>query len=104
MSAELWVDPAHLRSVAPQFDDLSTRTVDALTKLQAVIAAEGECWGADEVGQSIASGYVAKAEAGENALGGAAVVLGVLGPALRYIADEYETTDAANASGFEGLR
>ncbi|MFC9766903.1 hypothetical protein [Rhodococcus jostii] len=40
MSAQLWVDPTHLRSVAPRFDALSQRMAEVAATLHSTLEAE----------------------------------------------------------------
>lgn len=48
---------------ASQLDGLSDTAQSIFTELSDALAATGQCWGADQVGQSFASGYTDAAEA-----------------------------------------
>jgi len=103
VSAQLWVDPAHLRSVAPRFDALSQRMAEAAATLHSTLEAEGECWGGDETGTTFANGYLPSAEVAEHSLGFAVGALAALGTELRSTADSFDDTDRGTASSLAGL-
>ena len=103
MSAQLWVDPAHLRGVAPRFDALSQRMTEVAATLTATLDGEGECWGADETGTAFASGYLQSADAAEHSLGFAVAALAAVGSKLRSTADSFDDTDRGTASSLAGL-
>nr|WP_259465560.1 type VII secretion target [Rhodococcus opacus] len=103
VSAQLWVDPAHLRSVAPRFEALSQRMAEVAAALHSTLEAEGECWGGDEIGTTFASGYLASADVAGRSLGFAAGALAALGSRLRSTADSFDDTDRGTASSLAGL-
>lgn len=103
MSAQLWVDPAHLRGVAPRFAALSQRMTEVAATLTATLDGEGECWGADETGTAFASGYLPSADAAEHSLGFALAALAAVGSKLRSTADSFDDTDRGTASSLAGL-
>ncbi|AII04831.1 WXG100 family type VII secretion target [Rhodococcus opacus] len=103
MSAQLWVDPAHLRSVAPRFDALSQRMAEVAATLHSTLEAEGECWGGDQTGTTFANGYLPSAEVAEHSLGFAVGALAALGTELRSTADSFDDTDRGTASSLAGL-
>ncbi|MFD6060974.1 WXG100 family type VII secretion target [Rhodococcus wratislaviensis] len=103
MSAQLWVDPAHLRSVAPRFDALSQRMAEVAATLHSTLEAEGECWGGDQTGTTFANGYLPSAEVAEHSLGFAVGALAALATELRSTADSFDDTDRGTASSLAGL-
>ena len=103
MSAQLWVDPTHLRSVAPRFDALSQRMAEVAATLHSTLEAEGECWGGDGTGTTFASGYLPSADAAGQSLGFAVGALAALGSRLRSTADSFDDTDRGTASSLAGL-
>ncbi|TDP39736.1 WXG100 family type VII secretion target [Nocardia ignorata] len=48
--SSLNVDPDGLRNTQPAFTSVASTITTAAQQLAAVIAAEGECWGGDEIG------------------------------------------------------
>jgi len=103
VSAQLWVDTAHLRSVAPRFDDLSQRMAEVAATLTATLDSEGECWGGDETGAAFASAYLPSADAAGHSLGFAVGALAALASRLRSTADSFDDTDGGTASSLTGL-
>ncbi|NLU83603.1 type VII secretion target [Rhodococcus sp. HNM0569] len=97
MSQPLWIDPAHVRSVAPHLDRIADRAAAALQQLDGVLAGEGECWGADETGANIAQMYVPRAEANLRELAATPQIFERTGAALRQTADSLEAQDQGNA-------
>ncbi|MFE6923234.1 hypothetical protein ACFVAV_19555 [Nocardia sp. NPDC057663] len=55
--SSLNVDPAALRGTQPSFDSVANTITTGAQALAAVIAAEGECWSKDEVGEAFAKNY-----------------------------------------------
>lgn len=55
--SSLKADPQALRGTQPSFTSVADTITTGAQKLAAVIAAEGECWGNDEIGQSFAKNY-----------------------------------------------
>ena len=102
MGDHVWVDPNHLRNVAPSFDSLVQRVSDSQTKLSGVISGEGECWGADETGTTFSSGYVPRVDVVTSSFEFATGALSSIANRLRAVADNYEQTDQDTANNFGG--
>jgi uncharacterized protein YukE len=52
-----WVDSDQVRASAPAFTELGDRLDGIFKNLQAVLSAEGPCWGGDEYGQAFEEKY-----------------------------------------------
>ena len=53
--SSIQADPDALRSTRTSFDSVAAAITGAAEKLAAVLAAEGECWGGDEIGAAFAT-------------------------------------------------
>lgn len=98
MSEAVRAEVAALRSVAPRFDELARRLGEVASVLTERFAAEGECWGSDAPGSTLASGYLPGSDAALRGIGLTTHTLTGVGAALRVAADEYERTDVATAA------
>ncbi|MGI5223183.1 type VII secretion target [Nocardia sp. CA-290969] len=54
---EVHADTAALRATGPRFDAVADDVTAAAERLRGAIEAEGECWGADQVGQAFSKDY-----------------------------------------------
>jgi uncharacterized protein YukE len=93
MGAEVVVDSAALRAVAPRFVELADAVEAAERELSSALAAEGECWGADETGQSFAQTYVGEVAPTVDAVTMLAQVLTSVRDRMVHTADNYDNTD-----------
>ncbi|KAF0848202.1 WXG100 family type VII secretion target [Nocardia caishijiensis] len=96
MSA-LNVDPDGLRNTQPAFTSVAATITTAAEQLAAVIAAEGECWGGDEIGSAFAENYTPGVEPGQKAVTGLATTMTQLGTNMVTIADTFQTQDTGHA-------
>ncbi|RRO14809.1 WXG100 family type VII secretion target [Saccharopolyspora rhizosphaerae] len=97
------VNPEALLGVSPKFDAASDKLESALTKLNGVLQAEGQCWGGDEAGQEFAKNYEPGSQQGTGALEGLAQALHQVRGELDATARTWDDVDKANADGIKGL-
>lgn len=102
MSEAVRAEVAALRAVAPRFDELARRLSEVASVLTERSAAEGACWGCDEPGATLASGYLPGSDAAMRGIGVTTHKLTGIGTALRVAADEYERIDLATAAALAG--
>lgn len=93
MGDQVCVDPAALRTVAPRFVELADVIEAAERALSSALTAEGECWGADESGQSFAQTYVGDVSPTVDAVATLARVLTSMRDRMVHTADNYDDTD-----------
>jgi uncharacterized protein YukE len=62
MSDVMRVDSAALRQAVPRFAAVSSQLDGVFRRLAAALAAEGECWGADDTGKAFAKEYLPAAQ------------------------------------------
>jgi len=93
MSRALWVDPHHLRTVAPQFDALADTADALLTELTSTLDAERTAWGSDEGGTAFARHYVPGAESAVHAALSLVALFSAIGDGMRATAESFEATD-----------
>ncbi|MCQ4120425.1 WXG100 family type VII secretion target [Rhodococcus tibetensis] len=93
MSATLWVDPNHFRTVAPRFGGLAD-TADALiAELTSALDAEGAAWGSDEGGTAFAGHYIPGAESAVHAVASLVALFSAIGDGMRATAESFEATE-----------
>ncbi|MCX5044463.1 WXG100 family type VII secretion target [Aldersonia sp. NBC_00410] len=102
MGAEVCVDPAALRAVAPRFVELADAVESAQRNLSSALAAEGECWGADESGQSFAQSYVGDVAPTVDTVAKLAQVLTSMRDRMVHTADNYDDTDTQFGGALDG--
>ncbi|MFZ2175551.1 MAG: type VII secretion target [Rhodococcus sp. (in: high G+C Gram-positive bacteria)] len=102
MTATLWVDPDHLRSVAPRFDQLADTAGRLRARLVDGLDAEGVSWGNDEGGDVFATDYVPASESAVEAITTLLGVLTGIGDRLRETAGAFEGTDIQFAQRLDG--
>ncbi len=90
-------ETTRLITEAGRFDGLVTRVEAIHRDLADQLAAAGECWGTDEVGQSFAATHVPSAEEVLGALGGLPGKLGAVGGHFGDTARTYRAGDGDNA-------
>ncbi|MFD3509567.1 type VII secretion target [Nocardia sp. NPDC058666] len=91
------VDPDGLRNTQPGFASVASTITTAARALAAVIAAEGECWGGDEVGAAFAKNYTPGVEPGQKAVTGLATTMTQLGENMVTIANAFQAQDTNHA-------
>ena len=94
--SSLKADPQALRGTQPSFTSVADTITTGAQKLAAVIAAEGECWGNDEIGQSFAN-YTPGVEPGQKAVTGLATVMTRLGENMVTVAEALQAQDTTRA-------
>ncbi|MFD4431210.1 hypothetical protein [Nocardia sp. NPDC058497] len=96
------VNPDALKATRAEFNTVSAATTAALNALSTVIAAEGECWGADETGKAFAEGYTGDVEPGKQAIAKLATVLSQYGERVETAATKFAEKDTDWAAGLNG--
>ncbi|MFD4357274.1 WXG100 family type VII secretion target [Nocardia sp. NPDC058519] len=91
-------DPDALRTTQSSFDSVASTLSAALTTLTAALAAEGECWGGDEIGQAFAGNYTPGVEQGKTSVGNLAKSMTQLGTNMVTVADKLVEQDTARAA------
>ncbi|MEV0075809.1 WXG100 family type VII secretion target [Nocardia neocaledoniensis] len=91
------VDPDGLRNTQPAFAAVASTITTAAQQLAAVIAAEGECWGGDEIGAAFAKNYTPGVEPGQKAVTGLATTMTQLGENMVTVANALQTQDTGHA-------
>ncbi|MFD3704971.1 WXG100 family type VII secretion target [Nocardia sp. NPDC058658] len=91
------IDPEALRNTQPGFVAVASTITTAAQTLAAVIAAEGECWGGDEVGAAFAKNYTPGVDPGQKAVSGLASVMTQLGQNMVTVADTFQNQDTTQA-------
>ncbi|WP_280234878.1 WXG100 family type VII secretion target [Nocardia cyriacigeorgica] len=93
----LKADPEAIKATEPGFQSLSTQVGDALSTLKSALEAEGECWGADEIGESFAGNYTPGAEKALKAVEILSTTLSAMGSGATNTATSLEGQDQAIA-------
>ncbi|WP_216916900.1 WXG100 family type VII secretion target [Nocardia noduli] len=96
--SSIQADPDALRSTRTSFDSVASAITAAAEKLAAVLAAEGECWGGDEIGRKFAENYTPGVEPGKKAVGNLATSMTQVGTNMVTIADKLTEQDTARAA------
>jgi len=86
-------DPDRLATQAGQFDDLAGRVEAIHRTLADSLAATGQCWGGDAVGQSFDAAHTAPADGTLTQLAGLTGQLGGVGTRFADTATTYTGTD-----------
>lgn len=84
---------------AGQLDGLSDTARSIFTELSDALAAAGECWGSDQVGQSFATGYIESASATFGLVKALPGQLADVGGRLAEHADIHRSADQVIATG-----
>ena len=95
------VNPEALRGASPKFDGSADKLESALTKLNGVLQAEGQCWGGDEAGQEFAKQYEPGSQQGTDGIKGIAEALHQIRGELDDTARTWDDVDKANADGIK---
>ena len=93
-----------LHAAAGSFGVAGEMLGDAGTKLGDALAAQGQCWGDDESGQTFAKDYVPNSESTLKAFGQLAEALTAIKVALDESANSHEGTDTNSAGGFDSYQ
>ncbi|MFE9784164.1 WXG100 family type VII secretion target [Nocardia salmonicida] len=91
------VDPDGLRNTQPAFASVASTISTAAQQLAAVISAEGECWGGDEIGAAFAQNYTPGVDPGQKAVTGLATTMTQLGENMVTVANAFQTQDTTRA-------
>lgn len=97
------VDPQALTASQPQLAAAASKVGDAIAKLKQVVAAEGECWGGDEIGQNFAKNYTPGATEGMQGIDALSKAVDSLGDGVTSIAAALQNQDAANAAKLKAI-
>ncbi|AOS61693.1 WXG100 family type VII secretion target [Actinoalloteichus hymeniacidonis] len=100
MSDGYEVDPAALRTAASGFTGASDSLEAARTSLEGALSSEGNCWGADEAGETFSSEYVPNSQMALEAFVNLVAGLTGLKTNLDGAADTWETMDEESADSF----
>ena len=87
------VDTDGLRTAEPAFDTLSAAVRGMLARLNAELAAQGRCWGTDDIGRSFEKDYL---DGVSDTCGGLRAVrdaIGHIGQSLLAAADEVDAAE-----------
>ncbi len=91
------IDPEALRNTQPGFVAVASTITTAAQALAAVIAAEGECWGGDEIGAAFAKNYTPGVDPGQKAVTGLATTMTQLGENMVTVANTFVAQDTTRA-------
>ncbi|MFD3744481.1 WXG100 family type VII secretion target [Nocardia sp. NPDC058633] len=91
------VDPDGLRNTQPAFASVASTITTAAQQLAAVISAEGECWGGDEIGAAFAQNYTPGVDPGQKAVTGLATTMTQLGENMVTVANAFQAQDTTRA-------
>lgn len=91
-------DPRALRDVVGSLRALAEEIDDALVRLDAVLDAEGRCWGTDEPGLAFEAAYAPASTAVRSLLGTATERIEGLADAIVLVAAELTRAEAGAAS------
>ncbi|GGK40243.1 hypothetical protein [Nocardia camponoti] len=86
-----------LRATQPAFASAASAITAAGQALAKVIAAEGKCWGGDEVGTNFEKGYLGGVEPAQKAIEGLAKAMSNLGTNVVTIANALDGQDNSSA-------
>ncbi|MCX4095148.1 WXG100 family type VII secretion target [Nocardia sp. alder85J] len=92
------VDPAELAAQAPTFQGAGAELSAALSRLQSVLATEGQCWGADDAGRQFARTYQPDADRTVQDVANLIQILQRTGGKLGTAADSFDNQDNTNGS------
>ncbi|GAB2654971.1 hypothetical protein [Nocardia goodfellowii] len=97
----LKVDPDALAATKPGIATVADKVIAAIKNVQTVVQAEGECWGADEIGENFAKKYVPDAESGLQGIEALGKCVESLAGGVDSIAQAFQQQDDANAKALE---
>ncbi|WP_431957701.1 hypothetical protein [Nocardia lijiangensis] len=102
--SSLQVDPEALRATKPGFAAAAEKVLEAVKNVQTTVAAEGECWGSDEIGQNFAKEYTPGAEDGMKGLEGLGKSIEALSGGVDAIASAFQQQDELNAKAIAKIK
>lgn len=94
------VDPEQLAKKAAEFEPLAGRMTGIHTALTDALGAEGDCWGADDVGRSFGAVHTGPATTTLDSLSSLSTNLGSVGTRLYDSAATYLGTDDGAGNRF----
>lgn len=94
------VKPDELRGASPKFDSTADKLKAALDKLNGVLQAEGECWGADDAGKEFGDKYVPGSKSATDGFAGLNKSLHQVRTELDATANDWDKVDQDNANSF----
>lgn len=97
------VDPEQLARKAADFEPLVGRLTGIHTALTEALGAEGECWGADDVGRSFGAVHTNPATTTIDSLSALSANLGSVGTRLSDSAATYRGVDDGAGNGFRAM-
>ncbi|MEU8897980.1 hypothetical protein [Nocardia sp. NPDC048505] len=97
----LKVDPDALKATKPGIATVADKVLTAIKNVQSVVEAEGECWGADEIGENFAAKYVPDAESGLQGIESLSKCVESLAGGVDAIALAFQAQDDTNAKALE---
>ncbi len=100
----LRADTDALQASDPKFRNVATTVGNAAEQLQASLAAEGKCWGADETGQNFEKGYSPGDSEAVKAVLALATLLDNLGGASSKIAQTLKQQDQVWSDALKKLQ
>ncbi|MGW5383720.1 hypothetical protein [Nocardia sp. NPDC003963] len=95
------VDEEALQASRPAIVRVADRVADAVRAALTVIEAEGECWGADEIGQEFAGTYSPAAAEGLTGLDLLQQAVNGVSDGVGAIATDFGVQDRNNSTGVE---
>lgn len=99
--SDIRVDEEALRAARPAITKVADKVADAVRAALAVIEAEGECWGADEIGQEFGGKYAPAAAEGLTGLDLLQQAVNGVGDGVGAVATDFGVQDDNNATGVE---
>ncbi|WP_327147548.1 hypothetical protein [Nocardia sp. NBC_01329] len=95
------VDEEALRASRPAIVKVADQVADAVRAARAAIEAEGECWGADEIGREFADKYSPAATEGLTGLDLLQQAVNGVSEGVGAIATDFGVQDENNATGVQ---
>lgn len=95
------VDEEALQASRPAITRVADKVADAVRAARAVIEAEGECWGADEIGQEFAGKYSPAAAEGLTGLDLLQQAVNGVGDGVGAVATDFGVQDDNNSTGIQ---
>lgn len=92
------VDPEALRASRPAVTRAADKVLAALNTAKAAIEAEGECWGADDIGNKFAEKYEPGAEEGMAGIDLLSQAITAIATGIDAVASDFENQDDQNAA------
>lgn len=96
--SEIRVDEEALQAARPAIAQVADQVAGAVNAALAVINAEGECWGGDEIGQKFAETYKPGADEGLTGLDLLNQAVNGVGDGVGAVATDFGNQDESNAN------